>query len=218
MVWTYCLCEKVFPRYKLVLRDLLSLICRLFEDNTISGLLAMRFPTPLCFLKYSEIPPFKPYTGLHWSIYRSGWQWRAGLCVLYRLCAHALVGVKWYAVFCWCQSKCVRVRERGRWEIVSSLWVDHQSTNYIDGRRCGQVEVSAGVWHILVIVSGLIGQSGIFPWKPLDSYRNRWPKWCGCFFEVTFECVCSWGAGLSRWKFWRDTELRFLCNECGRGL
>ena len=108
MVWTYCLCEKVFPRYKLVLRDLLSLICRLFEDNTISGLLAMRFPTPLCFLKYSEIPPFKPYTGLHWSIYRSGWQWRAGLCVLYRLCAHALVGVKWYAVFCWCQSKCER--------------------------------------------------------------------------------------------------------------
>ena len=101
-------------------------------------------------------------------------------------------------------SLCVRVRERvrergrGRWEIVSSLWVDHQSTNYTDGRRCGQVEVSAGVWHILVIVSGLIGQSGIFPWKPLDSYRNRWPKWCGCFFEVTFECVCSWGAGLSR--------------------
>ena len=116
MVWTYCLCEKVFPRYNVVLRDLLSLICRLFEDDTISGLLAMRFPTPLCFLKYSEIPPFKPYTGLHWSIYRSGWQWRAGLCVLYRLCAHALVGVKWYAVFCWCPSKCVRerVRERGR--------------------------------------------------------------------------------------------------------
>ena len=128
MVWTYCLCEKVFPRYIVVLRDLLSLICRLFEDDTISGLLAMRFPTPLCFLKYSEIPPFKPYTGLHWSIYRSGWQWRAGLCVLYRLCAHALGGVKWYAVFCWCQSKCVRERGRGRWEIVSSLWVDHQST------------------------------------------------------------------------------------------
>ena len=100
MIWTYCLCEKVFPRCKLVLRDLLSFICRLFEENTISGLLAMLFPTPLCFLKYSEIPPFKPYTGLHWSIYRSGWQWRAGLCVLYRLCAHALVGVKWYAVVC----------------------------------------------------------------------------------------------------------------------
>ena len=73
-----------------------------------------------------------------------------------------------------------------------------KALHYIDGRRCGQVEVSAGVWHILVIVSGLIGQSGIFPWKPLDSYRNRWPKWCGCFFEVTFECVCSWGAGPSR--------------------
>ncbi len=63
MVWTYCLCEKVFPRYKVVLRDLLSLICRLFEDDTISGLLAMRFPTPLCLLKYSEIPPFQ---AVHW--------------------------------------------------------------------------------------------------------------------------------------------------------
>ena len=113
------------------------------------------------------------------------------------------MGVRWYAVFCWCQSKCVRVREwvrergRGRWEIVSSLWVDHQSTNYIDGRRCGQVEVSAGVWHILVIVSGLIGQSGIFPWKPLDSYRNRWPMWCRCFLKSLLSAFVAGGRGLS---------------------
>ena len=113
MVWTYCLCEKVFPRCKSVLRDLLSLICRLFEDNTISGLLAMRFPTPLGFLKYSGIPPFSQNQAVHWSIYRFDWQWHAGLCVPYRLCAHARVGVRWYAVFCWCQSKCVRKREGG---------------------------------------------------------------------------------------------------------
>ena len=180
MVWTYCLCEKVFPRYKVVLRHLLSLICRLFEDNTISGLLAMRFPTPLGFLKYSWIPPFSQNQAVHWSIYRSDWQWRAGLCVPYRLCAHAQVGVRWYAVFCWCQSKCVRERGRGRWEIVSSLWVDHQSTNYIDGRSCGQVEESdTFLWLCLV---GWWSER-FSPVKPLDSYKNRWPKWCGCFWR-----------------------------------
>ena len=207
MVWTYCLCEKVFPRYKVVLRDLLSLICRLFEDDTISGLLAMRFPTPLCFLKYSEIPPFKPYTGLHWSIYRSGWQWRAGLCVLYRLCAHALVGVKWYAVFCWCQSKCVRVRERerGRWEIVSSLWVDHQSTNYTDGRRCGQVEVSAGVWHILVIVSGLIGQ--------IDDRSG-----VGVFLKSLLSVFVAGGRGLAEQMETLERYGVTIIVQCGRGL
>ena len=58
MVWTYCLCEKVFPRYKLVLRDLLSLICRLFEDNVFLNI--PEFPLS---------PRIKPSTGLHWSIY-----------------------------------------------------------------------------------------------------------------------------------------------------
>ena len=85
MVWTYCLCEKVFPRYKLVLRDLLSLICRLFEDDTISGLLAMRFPTPLGFLKYSGIPlspRIKPSTGLFIDRTDNG----ALVCVFHIVC------------------------------------------------------------------------------------------------------------------------------------
>ena len=100
LVWTYCHCEKIFLRYKLVLRDLLSvyLLC----DSRHHYVFKNIPESPLS-------PRIKPSTGLHWSIYWSDWQWHAGLCV------HARVGVRWYVVFCWCQSKCVRVRER-EWE------------------------------------------------------------------------------------------------------
>ena len=67
-----------------------------------------------------------------------------------------------------------------------------------------------------MIVSGLIGQSGIFPENHLIVTEIDDRSGVGVFLKSLLSAfVAGGGAYQSRWKLWRDTELRLLCNVGG---